>query len=321
MPQSIPDPHFIAHTPAQVPVSEPTPPIDLRESRIDEFLIARSLSSNSQRAYRQDLKAFTDWTRAPWAMVSPRLVAQFKEHLMREEKGQRVRSDATVRRILGTLKNFCGWMTRSRYLEFDPTLEIDLPKLPEPEADNLSQSEVERILDAAIGETTLPERNLAILMLLLHGFRASEVCALNLEDYQDGTRLRIRQSKADSKGTVPLNAAGRAALNGYLGWRSERGETLSPESPMFVSYSRQNAGARLTYGGIRTLVDKLSEKTGIDFHSHQGRHTFATNRVLAGMNPHHVMTIMRQKNPVNFRRYTKAAEQAAAEAEFYQFEE
>ncbi|BAU15439.1 hypothetical protein LEP3755_59970 [Leptolyngbya sp. NIES-3755] len=53
---------------------------------------------------------------------------------------------------------------------------------------------------------------------------------------------------------------------------------------MFVSYSRQNAGARLTYGGIRTLIDKLSEKTGIDFHSHQGRHTFATDRVLAGMN-------------------------------------
>lgn len=223
MSNPIPDPIFI---PKSQTVVAPliAPATDLRDSRIDEFLVARSLSQNSQKAYRQDLKAFTDWTQAPWAMVSPRLVAQFKEHLMREEKGQRVRSDATVRRILGTLKNFFGWMTRSRYLEFDPTLEIDLPKLPEPEAENLSQSEVERILDAALSETTLPERNLAILLLLLHGFRASEVCALNLEDYQDGTRLRIRQSKADSKEMVPLNAAGKAALNGYLGWRQERGD-------------------------------------------------------------------------------------------------
>ncbi|MGG6264313.1 hypothetical protein ACQ4M3_00455 [Leptolyngbya sp. AN03gr2] len=89
---------------------------------------------------------------------------------------------------------------------------------------------------------------------------------------------------------------------------------------MLVSYSPQNAGARLTYGGILTLVDRLRHRTGIDFTSDQGRHTFGTNHVLIGMNPHHIMTIMRQKNPINFRRYTKAAEQAAAESEFYKFE-
>ncbi|BAY59187.1 integrase domain protein SAM domain protein (plasmid) [Leptolyngbya boryana NIES-2135] len=321
MPQSIPDPIFVVRTPASQSPALISPAVDLRASRIEEFLIARSLSENSKRAYRQDLKAFTDWTNAPWAMVSPRMVAQFKAHLMQKENGKRVRSDATVRRILGTLKNFFGWMVRSRYIEFDPTLEIDLPKLPEPEADALSETQVEKLLDAAIDETTLPERNLAILMLLLHGLRASEVCALNVEDYQDGRRLHIRQSKANSKGTVPLNAAARAALNGYLGWRKERGEALESSDPLFVSYSRQNAGARLAYGGIRTLVDKLSEKTGIDFHSHQGRHTFGTNHLMAGMNPHHIMTIMRHKNPNNFRRYTKAAEQVAAEKEFYRFEE
>ncbi|MBD2082535.1 tyrosine-type recombinase/integrase [Leptolyngbya sp. FACHB-17] len=320
MSQPIPDPIFVVRSAAaHSPVPAVTPTADLRESRIDEFLIARSLSENSKRAYRQDLKAFTDWTNAPWAMVSPRLVAQFKEHLLREKSGQRVLSDASVRRILGTLKNFFGWMTRSRYLDFDPTLEIELPKLPEPEARSLPDQAVEEILAAALSETTLPERNLAILLLLLHGLRASEVCNLNQEDY-DGTRLRIRKAKADSKGTVPLNREAREVVDRYLEWCKVQGQAMSPESPMFVSYSPQNAGARLTYGGIRTLVDKLRERTGINFTSHQGRHTFATNHVLMGMNPHHIMTIMRQKNPINFRRYTKAAEQAAAENEFYKFE-
>lgn len=320
MSQSIPDPRFVIRTPAQVTVSDPTPTIDLRESRIDEFLIARSLSENSKKAYRQDLKTFTDWTNAPWAMVNPRLVAQFKEHLLRERSGQRVLSDATVRRILGTLKNFFGWMTRSRYLDFDPTLEVGLPKMPEPEARNLSDQAVEEILAAVLSETTLPERNLAILILLLHGLRASEVCGLNLEDYIDRTRLHIRKAKSDSKGMVPLNREARLVLDQYLEWCGEQEQAMSPESPMFVSYSPQNAGARLTYGGIRTLVDKLRDRTGIEFTSHQGRHTFGTNHVLMGMNPHHIMTIMRQKNPMNFRRYTKASEQAAAENEFYKFE-
>lgn len=254
-------------------------------------------------------------------MVSPRLVAQFKTQLMREENGKKALSDATVRRILGTLKNFFGWMTRTRYIEFDPTIEVQLPKLPEPEADNLSAVAVEKILAAAIAETTLPERNLALLLILLHGFRASEVCLLNIEDYVDQTRLKIRKAKADSKGLVPLNRAGREAIDQYLEWRRAQGDELMPDSPIFVSHSRQNPGARLTYGAIRKTIDNLSEKTGIDFHSHQGRHTFATNHLLAGMNPHHIMTIMRQKSFNNFRRYTKAVEQAAAEAEFYRFED
>ncbi len=316
--QPIPDPVLIVKTsPAQT--TDPPPAKDLRESRIDEFLMARSLSKNSQKAYRQDLKTFTDWTDVPWAMVSPRLVAQFKDYL-EQETGKKKRSAATVRRILGTLKNFLDWMARSRYLEFDPSTEVQLPKLPEPEAGNLSPAQIEQIL-AAVNETTLPERNLAMMMLLLHGLRASEVCKLNVEDYLDHTRIRIKQSKADSKGFVPLNQAGRTAIQGYLEWRKGLGHTLEVEAPMFVSHSRQNAGARLTYGAIRKTIDKLSAITGIDFHSHQGRHSFATSYLLKGMNPHHIMTIMRQKSTQNFRRYSKAAEQAAAEEEFYKFEQ
>jgi integrase/recombinase XerD len=84
-------------------------------------------------------------------VVTPRQVAQFKAHLLRQEEGttQRVLSDATVRRILGTLKNFYGWLVRSRYISLDPTTEVDLPKLTEPEAQNLKDTEVEQIVQAA----------------------------------------------------------------------------------------------------------------------------------------------------------------------------
>ena len=317
MSQPIPDPIFVVHSAApQSIASTVAPALDLRASRIEEFLMARSLSQSSQKAYRQDLQAFLDWTQAPWAMVNPRLAAQFKEHLMREEKGQRSRSDATVRRILGTLKNFYGWMQRSRYVEFDPTIEIQLPKLIEPEAQNLPSGDVKKVVEAAAA-TSLPERNVALIAVLLHGLRASEVSALNMEDY-DRTRLHIRKAKADSKGTVPLAGAGREALDRYLDWRKQQGDVLAPTSPLFLSHSRRNNGDRISYGAIRKTIDKLSEETGIDFHAHQFRHTFATNLVLEGMNPYHVMTLTRHKSQSSFRRYTKAADQQAAEAAFYE---
>lgn len=295
-------------------------PANFRELRVEEFLQARSLAPKTQKAYRQDLQQFLDWNDQSWAGVTPRQIAQFKAHLMRTdvETGQRVLSDATVRRVLGTIKNFFGWMTRSRYISFDPTTEVELPKLEEPEAQNLSPAEVELIYQA-IGQSSMPERNLALISVLLHGLRANEASALNREDF-DGRRLRIRAAKADSKGLVPLTEAAIEILENYLSWRQDQGEVIQPTSPLFVSHSPRNRRQRLSYEGIRKVVDAIALETGIDFYAHRCRHTFATNLVLKGMNPYHVMTLTRHRSVQSFRRYTKAADQAAAEAAFYEVE-
>ncbi len=292
---------------------------DLRSLRVEEFLMARSLAVKTKKAYKQDLKRFLNWTDTSWAEVTPRRVAQFKEYLMRSEpeSGKRVLKDATVYRTLGTLKNLYGWMFRSRYVTHDPTTEVDKPKLKEPTAQNLTDEALMSIYQAA-SNSNLPERNVALISVLLHGLRASEVAALNLEDY-DGQRLMIRVAKADSKGTVPLTAKARSDLDAYLRWRQVKGDVLqSPSTPLFVSHSRRNKGERLSYDGIRKVVELIEQETGLNLHAHQFRHTFATNLVLKGMNPYHVMTLTRHKSVQSFRRYTKAADQAAAEAAFYE---
>ncbi len=317
-PTPIPEIQIIPTRQAQTqPQPVPSAPTDLRELRIEEFLQARSLAPRTQNAYRQDLQQFLDWTERSWADLTPRQLAQFKAHLMRTdwETDQRVLSDATVRRVLGTLKNFLGWMARSRYLAVDPTLEVALPKLIEPEAQNLSDAEVEQI-EQAILQGSLPERNLALISVLMHGLRANEVSALNREDF-DGRRLTIRAAKADSKGAVPLTQEAIQRVEAYLSWRRDQGDEVQSISPLFVSHSRRNVGQRLSYEGIRKVVDAIAQKTGIQFHAHRCRHTFATNLVLKGMNPYHVMTLTRHRSVQSFRRYTKAADQAAAEAAFY----
>lgn len=292
------------------------PPTDLRSLKIEEYLQARSLAPKTQRAYRHDFQHFLRWTNSAWAEVTPRQVTQFKQHLMRTEDGKRVLSDASVKRILGTLKAFYGWLWRSGYVDRNPTLEVQLPKLSEPEAGNLTDEQVDRIL-AAAAETRLCDRNLALIAVLQHGIRAEAATLLNIEDF-DGVRLHVHQDKADSKGVVPLDEEGQRKMRAYLAWRREQGEGLPPDSPLFVSYSRRNAGKRIGYDAIDKLVTQLRKVTGIRFHAHQFRHTYATNLVLDGMNPYHVMTLTRHKSVQSFRRYTKAADQKAAEAAFYE---
>jgi integrase/recombinase XerD len=314
--QSVPNPVLL--TILHAPLPPPTPIVELREARIEEFLQARSLSPNSQKAYRRDLNHFLHWITIGWAAVTPRQVAQFKAHLLRVEPdtNRRVLKDSSACRILGTLKNFYGWLLQSQYVSVDPTIAIELPKLKEPEAQNLDALTVEQILQAA-SESSIPERNITIVSVLLHGLRASEVVNLNLEDY-DGQRLNIREAKADSKGKVPLTLQTRSRLDLYLEWRKCQGHAIEPKSPIFISESNRNRGQRLSYDGIYKVVKEFEAATNVSIHPHQFRHTFATNMMVQGMNPYHVMTMTRHRFTASFRRYTKAADQAAAEAAFYQ---
>jgi integrase/recombinase XerD len=260
---------------ANTPIKATVKPIELRQQRVGEFLAARSLAPKSQKAYREDLARFMSWTDTAWSNVTPRQVAQFKTHLLRTDfkTGKRVLADASAKRILQTFKNFMGWMARSGYLDRDPTSEISLPKLVEPEANNLTDEQVQAILNAAM-ESSLPERNMALLAVLGHGLRAQEVSNLNIGDF-DGQRLKIREAKADSKGTVPIDLDAQMWLQQYRQWREDKGDVLTDESPLFASHSNRNQGERMGYHAIQKLMKGISATVGFDFHAHQFRHTFA----------------------------------------------
>jgi integrase/recombinase XerD len=230
--QNVPEPQLISLVSGTKPTgSKPAVPTELRQQRVDEFLAARYLAPKSLKAYREDLARFMVWTDTAWSNITPRQVAQFKTHLLRNDfkTGKRILADASAKRILQTFKNFMGWMARSGYVDRDPTSEISLPKLMEPEANNLTDKQVQAILNAAM-ESSLPERNMALLSVLSHGLRAQEVSNLNIGDF-DGQRLKIREAKADSKGTVPIDLDAQMWLQQYRQWREDKGDILTDESP------------------------------------------------------------------------------------------
>jgi integrase/recombinase XerD len=282
---------------------------------VDEFLQARSLSSNSQKAYRRELERFLEWTDKAWSDITPRQIAQFKADLL--EEGLKA---TTVNRAIATLKSFFNWLHKTYPATLNngtPTLAVSLEKVPLPPPRDLSEAEAEALFAALDyrGDTQL--RDMAILSVLVHGLRAGEVCGLNAGDY-DGSRLNIRRAKDDSTGTVPLNRQARAALDDYLAERKLQGD-VGLDSPLFVSIGNSYAGKRLGYQGLYLMVKDLGAIAGIeDLTPHRLRHTFATMLLLRGMDSLHAKTLTRHKSEATFQRYTKRAKQVAAERAFYQ---
>jgi len=302
-------------SPAPVSASGASP-IDLREVRVEEFLKARSLTANSQKAYRRELRRFLAWTERPISQITPRQIVQYKEHL------EKSLAESSVNRALSALKSFFGWLIEAYpdSLSTNPTKAVALNKLPSPPAFDLLESEVEALV-AAVGQLP-PERQYretALVAVLLHGLRAGEVAALNLGDY-DGIRLTIRQGKDDSGGTVPLNRQARECLNAYLKERRHMGERYTKHRPLFLSQSPvPGKGERLGYQGIYYTIRELGQIAGIaNLTPHRLRHTYATKLLLKGIDSLHARTLTRHKSEANFKRYAKRALAAAAERAFYE---
>lgn len=278
---------------------------------VAEFLGARVIAPRTKHEYAKDLRAFQQWYGQAWPTVTPGIVPQYRDDLLAQGK-----ATTTVRRRLGTLKAFYRWLGQTGRMTGNPMVAVALPPLLEPEAKDLSEAEVEQIYDAVMaGQWALRDR--ALVSVLLHGLRAQSVSRLDVGDY-DGLRLQVRQDKADSKGMVPLLQWARTDIEWYLAWRRVQGEEVPVVSPLFVSYSQRSYGQRLTYWGIREVMERLRAATAINVHAHRFRHTFATRLLLKGMDSFKAMTLTRHQSVHAFKRYVQRAEQVAAEQEFWE---
>ncbi|RUS93941.1 hypothetical protein DSM106972_094780 [Dulcicalothrix desertica PCC 7102] len=267
--KNIPEVVIIPLFQESTPQMAPTACTDLRIIRINEYLNAHDLAPLTQKAYRHDFNYFLKWTSTAWGDVDADKITEFQKYLMLHKFGakQKVLSDASVRRVLGTISNFFGWMYKSGYIAKNPTMEVELPLLPTSETQKLSDESFKDILNA-VASSNHPKRNLALIAVLCHRLRPGEPINLDVKDY-DGRRLHISSCKHVSKEYVNLDDWAKQLLDDYLNWRQSNGEALQPNSPLFLSHSNRNAGERISYDTVRKLVDKIRKKTGIHFRALQ----------------------------------------------------
>jgi site-specific recombinase XerD len=190
---------------------------------------------------------------------------------------QKTHAPASVRTVFISIRAFIRWAQRETLLASDPLLNIHAPKVDIPVKTALTAGQIRGMIAALSANTSpLGVRNSAIMCVLLDtGVRASELCAMRLDDLQ-GDSMILRRTKSGKPRVAFLGKRSSQAVHRYLVQGRPR---LHPSTDnVFLS----DRGGPMTRNGIRCLMERLSEHVGFHVNAHGLRHTWATNMARSG---------------------------------------
>jgi integrase/recombinase XerD len=245
--------------------------------------------------------------------VTAKDITKFLTHLSRK-RGLSDRTVYDVRVRLSTL-----WTWASAELEIPNVITgVAKPKYTEPEIIPYTRHELHQLVQAAeynaswrtrTGKVTRSKRATAlrdkaiVLTLVDSGIRASELCNLNVGDFDDQTgRLHIRHGKGDKARFTIVGKRTQKAIWRYVSSRAEPKST----DPLFVS---GNDG-RLHRGNLYRMIRQWGDRVGIErANVHRFRHTFAITFLRNGGGVFELQALLGHEELHTVTTYVKLAQQ------------
>lgn len=262
-----------------------TNPTDLFRQYIEECRYVRNLRPESLRSSDGAFRFFT--TIVPEVVyvtdVTPEVITLFFKRIQTRERTKGKQKvigikDSTLTSYGGRLKAFCKWLVTHGHLASNPFDKVTMPRPTYTDHRALRGDEIKRIMGAVAQYAHTPfllRRDMAIIgVLTFCGLRRNELIGLEVRDIDLlGGLITVRGETSKSKATrkVPINVHLRLYLSEYLHARQNK----NCKCPfLFVSNS---SDTRLTAHGLKHWVIRLCKLSGVKFHVHRFRHTFATN--------------------------------------------
>lgn len=272
------------------------------------YLRTQDRAGKTIDGYARDLAKFAAWFeqttgRQPEpAIVTPVDIREYRQHLSHIRRMK----PASVNRRLAALRTYFRWACEVGLVATNPASSIKMIEQAEPRDSRwLERVQTYALVRAAKEAIQLAEakglkpsadlakRNAAVLTLLLHGLRVSEVCALQLGDVTVNERsgqVVVYSGKGRKYRTVPLNLDARKALKT---WLEVRPDGAGPH--LFVGRRE----AALQPRAVQRMLDRLARTANLDpvrVTPHACRHTFGKNLVDAGVSLDRVAVLMGHKD-------------------------
>lgn len=215
--------------------------------------------------------------------------------------------DSTVKTYWSKLNSFFEWLRIRGHINSNPLSNV---RVAEPVYDDkraLGLDEIDRIYAAITkhsGSALIRKRDTLIVSLLRYtGIRKGELLGLQFKDADmDRKMLTIRGETSKSKRTrsIPMHATLWAHMDDYL--QEVRKRNYKTER-LIVS---KNGDWGFTAHGMKHWVEQMAKLSGVKFHLHRFRHTFATEFARVGLDTPILMKFMGHVDPRMTERYTRS---------------
>ncbi|HVX51897.1 MAG TPA: tyrosine-type recombinase/integrase [Chitinophagaceae bacterium] len=233
----------------------------------------KGYSNNTIRRYRTTISSFSRFTRITTLdqVTDEKIRALF--YTGRTERRWSVNTYIGYRK---TLLVFFRWCVKNGYMEKNPVVDIEIPKMEKKLPVKLTKQDSLKLLELVYNYPYeykfLRYRNHAIFSTFIFaGLRRQELLNLQFTDVDtENLTILIRMGKGGKDRLVPMCHTLAHTLKRY----KEERKRLNKTNPAFFCSLRGNKP--FTGNGLKKLVEKLRKSFKIPFSIHKLRHTFAT---------------------------------------------
>ena len=195
-----------------------------------------------------------------------------------DEKARGV-ADRTLEGVRQVFSSYFNWLQREGLIATNPVANLGAIRCQKKVKTTYTDVDIEQLKFAA---SSIRDRAI-ISFLLSTGCRISEMTQLNRDSINLATLECTVLGKGNKERTVFLDSVAGMLIKQYL-------EERKDDSPALFT---GKGSERLTPGGVRLMLNKLAEATGVDHvHPHKFRRTLATNLIRHGMPIQEVASIL-----------------------------
>ena len=272
----------------------------------DHLWLTDGLAQSTLASYRQDMARFSQWCDFNSLSLDDVLRGDIERYLS-AQFSEKART-SSVNRRLSTLKRYFRWRSESGAITASPCELIDAPRSTRYLPKNLSEQQVESLLNAPDTATPLGERDRAMLeTLYASGLRVSELVGLKLIQVNLEQGLVKIIGKGSKERLVPLGEIAVSWLSRYMAG-ARAGWLRSPRRSDFVFLTAR--GEPMTRQTFWHLIKRHAVTAGISpdaLSPHTLRHAFATHLLNHGADLRVVQMLLGHSDITTTQIYTHVA--------------
>ena len=241
----------------------------------DALWLEDGLAKASLSSYRSDLVHLSNWLNeqklASLCEVDALALMNFIAVLSRTLRA------SSQARYISTFRRFYRHLLARGRISADPTLRIAMPIKPSRLPMVLSEAQVEALLAAPQTNTTLGQRDRAMLeTLYATGLRVSELVGLKVHEVSFDMGVVRVFGKGSKERLVPLGEVAIDWMRRYLAEARPALLNRRQSNDLFVT----GRGAAMTRQAFWQMIKRYAERAGMDpgrLSPHVMRHAFATH--------------------------------------------